>query len=455
MASSGKPTRASGGRGGLPAQVARQLSKVLKPGERVVLGLSGGIDSMVLLDVLVPLAARLPFELSALHVNHQLSPHAMQWARFCRAACRARGVPLRVVRVAVARGSSVERAAREARYAAFASAGAHVILAHNEDDQAETVLLQLLRGGGVKGLAAMPLVREPRQGRDDGACIIRPLLGVPRADIERYARAHRLAWIDDESNLDERFTRNWLRRVVMPALAARTPSCRRILARTARHMGEAGELLDALGRLDCEAAQTDGGLRVSALRTLPLARAKNALRFLIEAAGWRMPDAARLEEALRQALHATRDAQPAVDLGDVELRRHRDALYLVPRRRGAPPSEAVVWHGETELVLPGDCGLLAMTAAVGAGLSALRLAQAPVTIRWRCGGEKLQAHARGPQRTVKNLLQEAGVPPWQRARLPLVYCGEQLVCIPGIAVDARFAARPGERSFEPLWRIST
>ena len=458
MASSGKrkpaekPSRAP--RRGLANLVAANLKDAVKPGERLVIALSGGVDSMVLLDVLAALAPRMGFRLDALHVNHQLSPNAAAWARFCRAECGSRGLRLRVVKVDVQRGNSIERAAREARYAALLdSDAAHVVLAHNQDDQAETVLMNLLRGSGVKGLAAMRAVRRPHPFSSSAPpSILRPFLDVSRSEIERYAKRRRLRWIEDESNEDTRFTRNWLRREVLPRLATRVPGYRDALARAAGHLGEAAALLDELARIDLKASAIGSGLSVEALRALGLARAKNVLRFAIEARGWQMPDAVRLSEALRQALTARAGARVAVDLGSCELRRHGGATHLVESQAGPADDAILTWRGEDEIELPGSSGVLTMAARVGAGMSVLRLGKEPVTIRRRRGGERLQPDAKRPRRTVKNLLQEAGIPAWQRERLPFIYCGDDLVCVPGVGVDCRFSAKRGEPSILPSWR---
>ena len=441
-------------RRGLASRVATHLKNVVQPGERLVIGISGGVDSMVLLDILAGLAPRMSFRLDALHVNHQLSPNAAAWARFCRAECRARGVRLRVVKVDVQRANSLERPAREARYAALLDTGAdHVVLAHNQDDQVETVLMNLLRGAGVKGLAAMRGVRSPHPSSAiPQPSILRPLLDVSRGEIQRYATRRRLNWIQDESNEDTRFRRNWLRREVLPRVAERVPAYRDALARAAAHLGEAAALLDALARIDSQASLMGSALSTEALRALGLARAKNVLRFMIDSRGWRMPDAARLTEALRQALTARAGARVAVNLGSCELRRHGKLIHLVAVQPRAAGDAILTWRGEDEIELPGSSGVLTMAPALGAGMSVVRLGSGPVTIRSRRGGERLQPDAKRPRRTVKNLLQEAGIPAWQCERLPFIYCGDDLVCVPGIGVDCAFRARRGEPSILPAWR---
>ena len=458
MASSGKPkpassrVRAAGL--GLAARVAANLKDAAAPGERLVLALSGGIDSMVLLDVLSSLAPRMRFRLEALHVDHQLSPNAAAWARFCRVECRSRGVRLRVVKVDVRRANSIERAAREARYAALSGVTAdHVVLAHNQDDQAETLLLHLLRGAGVRGLAAMRSVREPSAslyGRNPS--IVRPLLATPRSEIERYAKRRRLRWVEDESNEDTRFTRNWVRREVLPGIAQRVPAYREAFSRAAVNMAEAATLLEELARIDARECLQRSALDVEGLRALGPARAKNLLRFVIDSRGWRMPDASRLIEALRQALSAKAGANVAVGLGSCELRRHGGAIHLIELQAHDPDDAVLTWHGEEEIELPGASGVLCMARGRGAGMSVTRLGDGVVTIRRRHGGERLQPDAKRPRRTVKNLLQEAGIPAWLRERLPFIYCGEDLVCVPGVGVDCRFSARRGEPSILPSWQ---
>jgi tRNA(Ile)-lysidine synthase len=428
----------------------------------VTVGLSGGIDSVVLLDLLDRIAARRHFSLQALHVNHQLSPNARRWAEFCRALCKGRGIPLKVARVAVRRGNSLEAAARDARYAVFRRQRTDFIaLAHNRDDQSETVLLQLLRGGGVKGLAAMPLVRDlaARPGTRAAAAfsirgprIFRPLLEASRGEIERYARRRKLAWVEDESNDNTYFPRNFLRHEVLPLIAQKFPAHDAVLARAAGHFAEAAQLLDELAASDGREWLKAGTLQVAGLRALSPPRAKNLLRYFLACCGAAIPGAERLEEALRQAMMAKNDAMVCIDLGDVELRRYAGALQVVSKAGDIDPEFSRTWRGERELGLPELNGILTMTRCRDAGISLARLASGPVTIRLRRGGERLQPDCARPRRSLKNLLQESGIPPWQRNRLPVIYCGHQPVWMPGIGIDCGFQAGAGEAGIEAEWR---
>jgi len=304
----------------LEAALDACLSRHAALGERIVIGVSGGVDSVVLLDLLAR-RARARFALTALHVHHGLSSNADDWLAFCADLCRCYDLPFQGVRVAVERTSrdGLEGAARRARHAALAAADADwVALAHHRDDQAETLLFNLLRGSGLAGAAAM---RE-RSGR-----LLRPLLSVGRAEIEAYARARGLAWVEDESNDDVRHARNYLRRRVLPAIAARFPAVSRNLAAAAGRFAEAGELVDELARQDL-GATPDFPLDVEVLRRLSETRARNALRHLLARRGAMIPSEARLREALRQLLEAAPDRHPAVSLGGCRLCRRRGLIYL-------------------------------------------------------------------------------------------------------------------------------
>jgi tRNA(Ile)-lysidine synthase len=477
MASSRKSSRSSRARAGPdPAErVAVHIRSIVKPTDCLLVGFSGGVDSVVLLDSLARLRRSLRFRLAALHVNHQLSPNAGRWSAFCKTFCRERGIPFKSVKVRVGRGESTEAAARAARYAAYAREPAdYVVLAQHQDDQAETVLLQLLRGAGVKGLAAMPLLRDEGRGRraegkskkgrqaDSSSLIphpsslkiLRPLLDVTRHEIVEHAKRRRLKWIEDESNADTYFLRNFLRHEVLPVIARRFPGYRATLARSAQHLAEASRVLDEVAAADARGQMEEGPLAVAALRRLPPARAKNLLRYFLARRGASMPGSEQLDEALRQALTAKADARVQVGVGDFELRRFEGRLHVVPKLGAPPAGYARRWQGERRMALPELGGVLHMAPARGSGVSTARLRAKPVTVRVRRGGERMQPDARRPRRSLKNLLQEARVPPWQRQRLPLVFSGAELAWVAGVGVDSAFQAAAGEDAVAPVWTMS-
>jgi tRNA(Ile)-lysidine synthase len=280
----------------------------------VAVALSGGRDSMALLDALAECAGAAGIELSAIHVHHGLSPHADAWAQFCADECARRGVAFVAERVRVARrgGESLEAAARDARYAALAEHDVDCIaLAHHADDQAETLLLQLMRGAGPHGLAAMA-----RERHDRGPMHMRPLLAVSRAEIEAYVAARGLAFVDDESNADTRFKRNFLRHEIGPRLARAFPGYPATLARAARHQADAAALLDAMAAQDAVSAgyasETNATLdraTLSALARSAPARARNLLRWFIRQHGLSLPSSARLGAMLAQLTGAPPDAR--------------------------------------------------------------------------------------------------------------------------------------------------
>jgi len=284
--------------------------------------------------------------------------------------------------------------------------------------------------------------------------ILRPLLDVTRVEIEAYARKRGLMWIEDESNQDTYFLRNYLRQEVLPAIARRFPAYRATLARAARHFAEAAGMLDEAAAADGAGQIEERTLAVAALRGLPPARARNLLRYFLASHGVGMPSAERLEEALRQSLAARGDARVMIELDGARLRRHAGRLHVTALASAPPPHYVRRWRGEPRLKLPELGGVLSFTRANGAGVSRARLRGGPVTVRLRKGGERLQPDCRRPRRSLKNLLQEARVPPWQRERLPLIFCGEDLVWAAGIGVDCAFQVEHGEPAVRPEWRTT-
>ena len=425
MAASRKPAGAR--RASLRDAVGAALVRARLQGKRVAIALSGGVDSVVLLDILAGLAAEMDVRLAAIHVNHRISPNAHRWERFCRALCRRVRVPLVVRRVALGsrRGKGIEAAAREARYAALAGVGADcVALAHHRDDQAETVLLNLLRGAGARGAAAMPEAGAIPGNRHAAMLAVRPLLGVSRADIVGYATRRGLDWIEDESNADERLARNFLRRKVGPLLEDRWPRWREALARAAGQFG----------RID------------SGERTL--------LREFLAEHGMRAPSQAKLLEMLRQLSSPRGDVRTEISHDGLVVRAWRGAVHMASKKPDGNTTAGfapVEWRGERTLRLAASGGELRFHPCSGAGIDATRVAAHGLAVRPRAGGERFRVATGRPSRTLKNLFQEAGVPPWERERLPLVYCGEALVWVPGLGVHADWQAPARRKGVLPEW----
>ena len=443
----------------LVERVAAQIAPLLPAHSSVLVGLSGGVDSVVLLHMLHKLAARYSWQLSALHVHHGISRNADAWAEFCADLCGRHNIPLRIEHVDIAplRSHGIEAAARKLRLAAFnRQPSDFVALAHHADDQAETLLLQLLRGAGVRGASAMPVLRlskRPLLARRAGSPdLLRPLLHCSREEILAYAAAHQLHWIEDESNADNSYPRNFLRHRVLPLLAESFPAYRDTLARSAQHFAEASSLLDELAQQDGVQAIRADTLDVAALQALSLPRAKNLLRYFLHCRSAPMPQVVQLDDMLHQLRNARQDASVCVNYSDCQVRRYQGKVYVLSALGEFDPNIVLPWHGEAELKWPALNASLCFdrkrypqgNAPQSYGISLEKLQRAPVTLRLRRGGEVLRPHPAAATRTLKNLLQEHHVPPWQRDRLPLLYCGEELVCVPGVAVAAEYLANGHE-----------
>jgi len=434
----------------LAERVAGALSSVVPRGNSLLVGLSGGVDSVVLLHLLAQISPCFSWRLRAMHVHHGISQHADAWATFCSELCAQHSIPLQIEHVDITplREMGIEAAARQLRHAALARQEVDFIaLAHHRDDQAETLLLQLLRGAGVRGASAMPRLKL----RDNAASLLRPLLDTDRSELEAYAREHGLRWVEDDSNADVNYPRNFLRHRVLPVLEQRFSAYRTTLARSARHFAEAATLLDELAEQDAGIALQGERLSVLALRQLSQARGKNLLRYFLTTRAAPIPDSTRLAEMLRQLCAARQDAQLCVSWGGWQLRCYREHAYVLPVAMPACDF-SIAWQGEAEIVLPASHGVLHFEFLAGQGVSRNKLEQGTVQIRSRQGSATIQPAAARPHRTLRNLLQEHDVPPWQRELLPLLFCGDELVCVPGLATAAAYQAQAGEPGIVLTWR---
>ena len=417
--------------------------------------MSGGVDSVVLLHLLSGLRAESAIDLRAFHVNHGLSTNAVAWERFCSDLCAKLSVGYTALRLdlEMPAGASPEALAREARYAALDGAAAEsgipvVALAHHADDQAETVLLQLLRGAAAKGLAAMPEWRST----DSGRCYWRPLLPATREAIVAYARRHRLHWIEDESNADISIRRNFLRARILPALASGFPGYRKSFARAAAHAANAADLLDELADRDAALAADGDGMSLAALREFGALRSGNLLRRMLARRGLGVPPNERLAEFLRQAFSAAIDRHPALKVDGRHTLRAEGGRILLDSAPAFEPFLAV-WRGESSIVLPH--GALTFSRTLGSGIRAALIPPSGLTIRPREGGERLQIAPRRPVRTLKNLLQEASIPAWARSGWPLLAQAGTLIAIPGVGVGVDWQCPPQEVGWESAWHPGT
>lgn len=414
---------------------------------------SGGLDSTVLLHLMASLRGELDAQLSALHVDHGLSEHAADWSQHCRDLCTALDIPFTLEQVSVEQdnGKGLEAAARHARYRVFEQVlgqGEALLCAHHRDDQAETLLLQLLRGGGVHGLAAMPVQRSLGKG-----LLLRPLLDRPRAELEAYAREHALKWIDDPSNFDTALERNYLRHTLLPQLEERRAGMHKVLARSAANFAESAHLLDELAAEDRRAALGEGGeLSLSALRALTPARCRNLLRYHCRQLGLPLPEVVQLQQVMEELLPAAEDAMPLVAWPGVEVRRYRDGVFFMPPLPALPNEPFVMhWDGAEAIELPASLGTMSVQQQRGRGVSVQKLRGARCELRLRQGGEALALAGRQGHHDLKKLYQEAGVPPWERERRPLLFVEGELAQVPGLWTAENFAATEEEEGIVLYW----
>ena len=420
--------------------------------------LSGGVDSVVLLHAL----RQLGFPVRALHINHGLSASADHWQRFCESLCREWGVACYAERVAVVNGGGgIEEAARQARYRVFEqqlSVGDALLTAHHRDDQAETLLLRLMRGAGPKGLGAMAEVRPLGQGR-----LLRPLLGVSRQQLEAYARDHRLQWVEDESNRDTDFDRNFLRHEIMPLLEARWPEFGERWQQSAELCRDTQQLADILAEQDLQGADMRAerlghSLALAPLQRLTPARRGQLLRLWLSRLGGDMPERAHLAEVEQQLIAPRPDSEAQVSWGNVCLRHFRGRLYRLPSRQqssGKAGTEvALSWTTNNGLSLP-DGGSLGAERLVADASDCLLRLSAQVQVRWRRGGERCKPVGRRHSQVLKKLLQEYELEPWLRNRVPLVYIDNQLAAVGDLWVCEGFQALPGEEGLALRWQLDS
>ncbi|WP_285127316.1 tRNA lysidine(34) synthetase TilS [Leclercia adecarboxylata] len=416
------------------------LQQALHPYRRLLVGFSGGLDSTVLLHQLMRWREKDPgLELRAIHIHHGLSPHADSWVAHCESLCRAWGIPLVVVRVTLAdEGLGLEAQARKARYTAFREAllpGEALVTAQHLDDQCETFLLALKRGSGPAGLSAMPA-----RARFADTEQIRPLLGETRESLLGEAQRWGLRWIEDESNQDDSYDRNFLRLRVVPLLAQRWPHFAQATARSATLCAEQEQLLDELLADELSSLVSDeGALAIAPLEAMSAVRRAALLRRWLATQGALMPSRAMLTRLWEEVALAREDAAPQLRSGEAEIRRFKGQLWWV--KSHAPLADRVFdWPSlDQPLQLPEGLGALHIKAGGN-----LRLPQPgePVTVRFRASGT-LHIVGRNGGRKIKKIWQELNVAPWRRDATPLLFYGETLVAAAGVFVTREGAAETG------------
>ena len=398
----------------------KQLS-LLPPTKRYLLAFSGGLDSTVLLHLLASVKDQIDVEVAAIHIDHGLQQESPAWSRHCSDYCRQLDIPLETVSLSLqsVSGESLEAQAREARYATIQQLmqpGEILLTAHHRDDQAETLLLNLMRGSGVKGLAAMPPLRHFAEG-----WLARPLLEISRSEIEAYATEHKLKWIDDPSNALTDFNRNYLRHEILPGLTQRWPAAAASIADSASHLAEAAQLLDQESyKLLTGMIAAPGRLQLEPLLQQPRAWQKLLLRHWLQQLGIPPPPRKRLAGFVQQ-LTADSRRIPQIDWSGVELRRYNHLLYADRRPPAHDAAIEIEWRTSQPLTLPSQLGELQM----------LEGRQQQIMVRFRRDGDSMRW--RSHQRTLKSIFRQLEIPPWQRSRVPLIIDDTVIIAIADLA----------------------
>lgn len=433
----------------LAAKLAAKL-EAYQSRRRLLVAYSGGADSHALLHALVQLAPAQP--IVALHVNHGLSPNADDWQLHCQRQAQALGVEFVSERVRVVNeGLGIEGAARQARYSVFAR---HVdeddllLMAHHADDQIETFFLRTMRGAGVRGLGGMPETRAIGHGM-----LLRPWLEQSRQSLREYAQAQQLTWIEDESNSDLQYDRNYLREQLLPILEARWPHARQSIVRSMSWCGEADAVADELAEIDyfaCypHAERVGYSMSFHYLTGLSRARVRNVLRLWMTKCGVPLPGYSRLDVIIDQLLSARIDASPQVGWGGWQCRRYQSRLYLIPEMADCHSDTRLVIHPSETLSL--DCfGELSFVLVSGQGF---RVNEAqPLEVRFDYAGVRCRPQGRAHSQQLKKLFQEHQVPPWLRERTPLIYQGDALLAVGDWWICDEAVIDCDEMGYLPMW----
>jgi len=422
----------------------------LATSKQIWVAYSGGVDSHVLLHLLAT-AEHMPLvSLHAIHIDHGLHADSSSWTQHCKIVVADLGIDLSSIKVQVANieKMGLEAAARAARYNAFEqylTENDVLLTAQHQQDQAETLLLQLFRGAGPKGLASM--AKQFQLGK---LSVARPLLNSKQSDILAYAQQHNLKWIEDPSNVETRWNRNYIRHNVLPEIEKRWPSAAKTISRSAENCAEASELLTELAQHDLMAIEADSAsdyLAIPKLLALSAARCRNLIRHFIELKGLALPSAAVLQGVIDEVCLAKQDSVPMIAYADVEIRRFQGKLYFMRSLPEHDVSQIIECNSTADLKINNHI-TLSWQQLDGQGLKEAFIT-AGLTLRFRQGGEQIQLPKQPHRKSLKHLFQQWAIPPWQRDRIPLLFSGERLVAIVGYAIDHKSSVTEDEKGYIP------
>ena len=414
----------------------------------ILMGFSGGLDSSVLIHLLSQMRAKLNFKLKAIHVHHGLSSSADDWLNFCKEKCKLLDIEFHSEKVKINEKTSlgIEGEARKLRYKAIKETQKDIVaLGHHQNDQAETLMLQLLRGAGLKGLAAMPEFDSKRK-------FWRPLLNIKKDTLEKYAKDKKIEYIDDESNQDINFDRNFIRKKVLPLIESRYPSSIETMSRSAINISEGHHLNELVALDDSKSVMSDDGkyLFITDLKSLPKIRAINLIRWWLSFNNLLMPSRRNIDELYKQILLIKRDTSLNLKISDdASIRAYNNKLFIVSLDIN-PSKFDLKWSGQEELYLPNKTKLQFIKIKEG-GLSLSKLGVKTLRVRSRTGGEKLKPFSDQPSRSLKYLFQTADIPIWERGQIPLIFAKNQLVAVPNLAIQHKYKSIKGEEGYQINW----
>ena len=417
----------------MPITTAHLLKKLklLTSSKKLLVGYSGGLDSHVLLHALAPLInSSQGFQIRAVYIDHGLQSIATQWAQHCLAICNNLSIHCDVIplQLTIPQGESLEAVARKARYHAFSEILQEdeiLLTAHHQDDQAETLLIQLFRGAGINGLAAMPMITTFAKAQH-----LRPLLDQSRQELEHYAQLNRLDFIEDPSNQDQHYDRNFFRHTIIPRLKKRWSSMGKVLARVAQHQAEAKSLLAEYIAEDLPllTGKRAGTLSIQKLKLLSIARRKAIIRYFLDQKGFLAPSEKKLKHIISNVLNARQDATPFVHWPGVEVRRYQDDLYAIPPLSAHDERQIIRWNVNQSLQIPSLNRILKFKHLEAIHPLLLNKDQT-VEVRFRQGGEKIYQAQRNCTQSLKKIFQQRNIPTWERNRIPLIYIDNTFILI--------------------------
>lgn len=425
------------------------LAAQLPKAERYCVALSGGLDSTVLLHALLKISSLPVKSVFVVHIDHGIQAISKQWAQKCFQLCQQWQVDCQIITLVCAAkaGESLEAIARQYRYQALAGKikpGDCLLTAHHQDDQAETLLLQLLRGSGIQGMSAMPAIKPFAEG-----VLARPLLQFSRDSLHDYAIQHQLTWIEDPSNEVVQFDRNFIRHQVLPLIKTRWPAAQKTITRSAHHCAQAQVLIDEQAKsLLVTVKGEQNTLRVSLLKQLSEPLKKSVIRYWIKQSHYILPSEVHLNRITHEILNARHDRMPMVNWNHAEIRRFQDQIYIMKPVCEPDAGWVVRWDIHQPLILPAQLGVLSIIETTGSGILKTN---AEITVSFRQGGERMTPVGKKHHHLLKKLFQEAAIPVWQRALIPLIYIDGQLAAVADMWIDDAFVCEEGGSGFNLVW----